>query len=163
MLERGLVPDFPIRALGDHARRNTTSVYTIAETFPMLPEKLSTDLTSLNYESDRLAIVIEMVLAANGSLQSWDLYQAVVHNRARLAYNGVGGWLEGNGPRPRGIDTVSGLDENLRLQDRLAQKLKSLRHLHGALDLETIEARPVFDGDELGPGSRKKEQGQRNY
>ncbi|MGA2603315.1 MAG: RNB domain-containing ribonuclease [Verrucomicrobiia bacterium] len=136
-------------ALDDHARQNTTSVYTAAETFPMLPEKLSTDLTSLNYESDRLAIVIEMVLGGDGSLQSSDLYPATVHNRAKLAYNTVAGWLEGNAPMPPGIGTVTGLDGNLRLQDRVAQKLKALRHLHGALDLETIEARPVFDGDEL--------------
>jgi exoribonuclease-2 len=135
--------------LDDHARQNTTSVYTVAETFPMLPEKLSTDLTSLNYESDRLAIVIEMVLAGDGSLQSSDLYGATVRNRAKLAYNSVAAWLEANGPMPQGIGTVKGLDENLRLQDRVAQKLKALRHLHGALDLETIEARPVFDGDEL--------------
>jgi exoribonuclease-2 len=136
-------------ALDDHARQNTTSVYTVAEIFPMLPEKLSTDLTSLNYESDRLAIVIEMVLAGDGSLQSSELYRATVRNRAKLAYNSVAGWLEGNGPIPPGIGKVSGLDENLRLQDRVAQKLKALRHQHGALDLETIEARPVFDGDEL--------------
>ncbi len=136
-------------ALDDHARQNTTSVYTVAEIFPMLPEKLSTDLTSLNLESDRLAIVIEMVVAGDGSLQNSDLYQATVRNRAKLAYNSVAAWLEGNGPMPPGIGTVSGLDENLRLQDRVAQKLKALRHLHGALDLETIEARPVFDGDEL--------------
>jgi exoribonuclease R len=90
-----------------------------------------------------------MVLAGDGSLQSSDLYQATVRNRAKLAYNSVAGWLEGNGPMPQGIGAVSGLDENLRLQDRVAQKLKALRHLHGALDLETIEARPVFDGDEL--------------
>jgi exoribonuclease-2 len=135
--------------LDGHARQNTTSVYTVAETFPMLPEKLSTDLTSLNYESDRLAIVIEMVIAWDGSLQSSDLYGATVRNRAKLAYNSVATWLDGNGPMPQGIGTVKGLDENLRLQDRLAQKLKSLRHLHGALDLETIETRPVFDGDEL--------------
>src|SRR5271157_2530048 len=136
-------------ALDDHARQNTTSVYTVAETFPMLPEKLSTDLTSLNLESDRLAIVIEMVVAGDGSLQSSDLYQATVRNRAKLAYNSVAAWLDGNGPMPQGIGTVSGLDENLRLQDRVAQKLKALRHLNGALDLERIEARPVFDGDEL--------------
>jgi exoribonuclease-2 len=135
--------------LDDHARQNTTSVYTVAETFPMLPERLSTDLTSLNYESDRLAIVIEMAIAGDGSLQSSDLYGATVHNRAKLAYNSVAAWLEGNGPMPQEISTVKGLDENLRLQDRVAQKLKALRHLHGALDLETIEARPVFDGDEL--------------
>jgi VacB/RNase II family 3'-5' exoribonuclease len=136
-------------ALDDHARQNTTSVYTVAEIFPMLPEKLSTDLTSLNYESDRLAIVIEMVLAADGSLQNSDLYRAIVRNRAKLAYNSVAGWLEGKGPMPPGIGRVSGLDENLRLQDCVAQKLKALRHLNGALDLETIEARPVFDGDKL--------------
>ena len=135
--------------LDDHARQNTTSVYTVAETFPMLPERLSTDLTSLNYESDRLAIVIEMAIAGDGSLQSSDLYGATVRNRAKLAYNSVAAWLEGNGPMPQEIGTVKGLDENLRLQDRVAQKLKALRHLHGALDLETIEARPVFDGDEL--------------
>jgi VacB/RNase II family 3'-5' exoribonuclease len=136
-------------ALDDHARQNTTSVYTVAETFPMLPEKLSTDLTSLNLESDRLAIVIEMVLAADGSLVSSDVYGATVRSRAKLAYNSVAGWLEGNGPMPQAIGAVSGLDENLRLQDRVAQKLKALRHLNGALDLETIEARPVFDGEEL--------------
>jgi len=136
-------------ALDDHARQNTTSVYTVAETFPMLPEKLSTDLTSLNYESDRLAIVMEMVLAGDGSIQRSDIYRATVRNRAKLSYNSVAAWIEGNGPMPEGIGTVQGLDENLRLLDRVAQKLKALRHLHGALNLETIEARLVFDGDEL--------------
>lgn len=136
-------------ALDDHARQNTTSVYTVAETFPMLPEKLSTDLTSLNYEADRLAIVIEMVLAGDGSLQRSDLYRAAVRNRAKLAYNSVAGWLEDGGSMPEGIGTVEGLAENLRLQVRAARKLKALRHRHGALDLETIEARPVFDGDRL--------------
>ena len=136
-------------ALDDHARENTTSVYTAAEIFPMLPEKLSTDLTSLNYASDRLAIVIEMVLAADGSLQTSDVYGGTVRNRAKLAYNGVAGWLEGRGPMAEAIGAVGGLDDNLRLQDRVARQLKALRHQHGALDLETIEARPVFDGDEL--------------
>ena len=136
-------------ALDDHARQNTTSVYTVAATFPMLPEKLSTDLTSLNYESDRLAIVIEMVFAGDGTLHSSDIYQATVRNWAKLAYNSVAAWLEGSGPMPHAIGAVSGLDENLRLQDRVAQELRALRHLQGALDLETIEARAVFEGDEL--------------
>ena len=136
-------------ALDDHARHNTTSVYTAAEIFPMLPEKLSTDLTSLNYEADRLAIVVEMIIAEDGSLQSSDIYGATVRNRAKLAYNSVAGWLDGSGPMPQVIGTVDGLDENLRLQDRVAQKLKALRHVHGALNLETIKTRPVFDGDEL--------------
>lgn len=136
-------------AIDGHARQNTTSVYTVAETFPMLPERLSTNLTSLNYASDRLAVVAEMVFAGDGLLRGSDLYGAVVRNRAKLAYNSVADWLEGRGPMPQGISAVSGLDENLRLQDRVAQKLKALRHLHGALDLETIEVRPVFDGDKL--------------
>ncbi len=136
-------------AIGDYARHNTTSVYTAAEIFPMLPEKLSTDLTSLNPGSDRLALVVEMVVAGDGSLQGSDLYGAMVRNRAKLAYNGVGAWLEGNGPLPPGIETVAGLAENLRLQDNVAQKLRTRRYVHGALNLETIEARPVFDGDEL--------------
>ena len=92
---------------------------------------------------------IEMVFAADGSLQGSDLYRATVRNRAKLAYNSVAGWLEGTGPMPQGIGAVGGLDENLRLQDRVAQKLKTLRHASGALDLETIEMRPVFVGDEL--------------
>jgi exoribonuclease-2 len=136
-------------ALDAHARQNTTSVYTAAETFPMLPEKLSTDLTSLNPQEDRLAIVIEMVLAVDGSLQSSDLYEATVRNHAKLAYNSVAGWLDGSGPMPKEIGLVSGLDENLHLQHGAARSLKTRRHEHGALDLETTEARPVFDGDEL--------------
>jgi exoribonuclease-2 len=115
----------------------------------MLPEKLSTDLTSLNHASDRLAIVVEMIFDGDGSLQRSDIYRALVHNRAKLAYNSVAYWLENNGPMPPEINRVSGLDENLRLQDRVAQKLNALRHLQGALDLETIEAHPVFEGDAL--------------
>ena len=136
-------------AIDDHARHNTTSVYTAAEIFPMLPERLSTDLTSLNYESDRLAVIIEMVISQDGSLQSSNLYQAMVQNHAKLAYSRVADWLENNGPMPEEIGTVNGLSDNLRVQDRIAQTLKAFRHRHGALNLETIEARPVFDGDEL--------------
>jgi VacB/RNase II family 3'-5' exoribonuclease len=136
-------------ALDERAQQNTTSVYTAGEIFPMLPEKLSTDLTSLNYESDRLAVVVEMVVAGDGSLQGSDLYGATVRNRAKLAYNDVAGWLENNGPMPQEIGAVAGLDENLWLQDRVARKLKALRHVHGALNLETIEAHPVFDGNEI--------------
>jgi VacB/RNase II family 3'-5' exoribonuclease len=136
-------------ALDDHAANNTTSVYTVAETFPMLPERLSTDLSSLNLESDRQAIVIKIDLAKDGTIQSSELYQGLVRNRAKLAYNSVAAWLDGVGPMPQGIGAVSGLDENLRLQDKAAQTLKALRHQNGALDLETIEARPVFEGDTL--------------
>ena len=87
-------------AIDEHARHNTTSVYTAAEIFPMLPEKLSTDLTSLNFDEERLAVVVEMVIGADGSLQDSDIYRARVRNHAKLAYNSVAAWLEGNGAVP---------------------------------------------------------------
>ena len=135
--------------IDSHAQHNTTSVYTAAEIFPMLPEKLSTDITSLNYESDRLAIVIEMVIAEDGTLKDSDIYEAMVRNRAKLAYNSVAAWLDGKGAMPQGITPVDGLEENLRLQDGVARRLKTLRCINGALNFETIEARPKFVGDEL--------------
>ncbi len=136
-------------AIDGHARHNTTSIYTAAEIFPMLPEQLSTDLTSLNLEKDRLSIVVEMGIGADGSLQNSDVYQARVHNHAKLAYNSVAAWLENKGTIPEAIAAVKGLAENLQLQDRVAQSMKNLRHIHGALSLETIEAKPVFDGDQI--------------
>jgi VacB/RNase II family 3'-5' exoribonuclease len=136
-------------AIDDHARHNTTSVYTASTIFPMLPEKLSTDLTSLNFKEDRLANVVEMVIGGDGSLQDSDIYRALVRNRAKLAYNSVAAWLEGKGTVPEAVAAVPGLDENLRLQDRAAQSMKKFRQVHGALNFETIEARPIFDGDEI--------------
>jgi exoribonuclease-2 len=136
-------------ALDAHARQNTTSVYTMAAIFPMLPEKLSTDLTSLGPGVDRLAIVAEMVFDRSGSLQASQHYRALVRNRAKLAYDSVAAWLEGAGPIPAALAAVPGLDENLRIQDRVAQALKDQRHRQGALDLETIQTRPVFEGASL--------------
>jgi exoribonuclease-2 len=135
--------------IDDHAQHNTTSVYTIAEIFPMLPEKLSTNLTSLNFNEDRPAIVIEMVIGLDGSLKASDIYRAHVRNHAKLAYNSVAAWLEGEEIVPEAITAVNGLAENLRMQDRVAQSMKNLRHVHGALSFETVEARPIFDGDEI--------------
>ena len=112
-------------AIDEHARHNTTSVYTAAEIFPMLPEKLSTDLTSLNLDEERLAVVVEMVIDADGSLQGSDIYRARVRNHAKLAYNSVAAWLEGSGAVPAEIAAVEGLAENLRVQDRIAQSLKT--------------------------------------
>jgi ribonuclease R len=136
-------------AIDEHARHNTTSVYTAARIFPMLPEKLSTNLTSLSFNEERLAVVVEMAIGADGSLQGSAIYRARVRNHAKLAYDSVAAWLEGNGPMPEGIAAVKGLAENLRVQDRMARSLKSLRHVHGALGLETIEAKPIFDGDRI--------------
>ncbi len=136
-------------AIDAHARHNTTSVYTAAEIFPMLPEKLSTDLTSLGFGQERLAIVVEMVVGADGSLQSFDVYRASVRNQAKLAYSSVAAWLEGTGSAPAAATAVAGLEENLRLQDRVAQSMKALRQAHGALNFQTLQARPVFEGDEV--------------
>jgi exoribonuclease-2 len=136
-------------AIDDHARTNTTSVYTAAEIFPMLPEKLSTDLTSLGEGQKRLAIVIEMAVGADGTVNESDVYRAVVLNRAKLAYNGVAAWLDGTTPPPPKLAAVRGLDEQLRVQDRVAQAMKNRRHRRGALSLETLQTRAVFDGDVL--------------
>ena len=136
-------------ALDKHARHNTTSVYTAARIFPMLPEKLSTDLTSLNLKEERLAVVIEMEVDADGSLLDSRIFRARVCNRAKLAYNNIAAWLAGNGIVPQAVSAVPGLAENLRLQDKAAQNMKTIRHVHGALNLETIEAKPVFEGDQI--------------
>ena len=136
-------------ALDGHAKHNTTSVYTAGEIFPMLPEQLSTDLTSLGEAQDRLAVIVEMVVAEDGTVLSATLYRAVVRNHAKLAYSSVAAWLDGATPAPERIKAVPGLDEQLRLQDRVAQRLKARRHQQGALSLETIEPRAVFDGEVL--------------
>jgi exoribonuclease-2 len=136
-------------AIDLHAQQNTTSVYTVPEVFSMLPEKLSTDITSLNFNCDRLAMVIEIEITKDGSIVNSSVYRAIVRNKARLSYDSVAAWLDGTGPMPVEIAAVKGMEESLRLQDRIGQKMKKLRHLQGALVLETIEAKPVFSGDTL--------------
>ena len=136
-------------AIDGHAARNTTSVYTPAAIFPMLPEALSTALTSLNEDQDRIAVVADMVFEADGSLATSDLYRARVRNHGKLAYRSVAAWLDGKGAAAPRILEIPGLAENLRLQDKVAQRLVNLRHRHGALSLETIEPKVVFSGDAI--------------
>ena len=131
--------------IDDHARANTTSVYTAAQVFPMLPEKLSTNLTSLADGQERIAVVIEMAFDAAGTLTHSDVYRAKVHNRAKLAYNSVAAWLDGKGPMPAPIAAVPGMEQQIRIQDGVAQTLQRVRREHGALTLETIEARAIFE------------------
>jgi VacB/RNase II family 3'-5' exoribonuclease len=131
-------------AIDDHARANTTSVYTAAQVFPMLPEKLSTDLTSLGDGEDRCAIVVDMVARPDGAIASSDVYRAIVRNHAKLAYNGVAAWLDGTAPAPARVRDVPGVDQQLRLQDGVAKQLRKMRFEGGALTLETLESRPVF-------------------
>jgi exoribonuclease-2 len=136
-------------AIDNHARHNTTSVYTAARIFSMLPEKLSTNLTSLNSDEDRTALVTEMTVSDDGSIEDSTVYRAVVRNHAKLAYNSVAEWLEEKTPAPVALAAVEGLEDNLRLQDRLAQKMRRLRRTHGALSLETVETKPVFTDGEI--------------
>jgi len=136
-------------AVDRHAALNTTSVYTPAAIFPMLPERLSTDLTSLADQQERLSVVIECVVASDGNVKSSDVYGALVRNRAKLAYNGVGAWLTGAGPLPSAAATVPGMDQQLRIQDGVAQTLGKVRHEHGALEFESSDVEHVFDGDTL--------------
>jgi VacB/RNase II family 3'-5' exoribonuclease len=135
--------------IDDHARANTTSVYTAAAIFSMLPEKLSTDLTSLGEGQERLSIVVEMTISAAGAVTKSDIYRAKVFNRAKLAYNSVGAWLTGSGPEPAAVSSVAGMDQQLRIQDQVAQLLRQVRRARGALDLQTSEAQPVFNAGTL--------------
>jgi exoribonuclease-2 len=139
----------PGSAIDDHAGTNTTSVYTPPQVFPMLPERLSTDLTSLGANQDRLAMVVEVVVTPEGRVVSSDVYPAAVRNKAKLAYSSVGPWLEGTDPPPPAVAAVAGLAENLKIQDRAARSLKALRHDEGALELETIDVRALFEGDRV--------------
>lgn len=136
-----LVPkDSPI----DHfARLNSVTLYTGVHTFPMLPELLSTDRTSLLEGVDHLAVVTEMVIKPDGSLDSSQtkIYPARVTNKAKLVYERVGAWLEGSGSPP--ADPV--IAAQLKLQDEVARRLRKLRREHGALELETIEPHPVIE------------------
>jgi exoribonuclease-2 len=144
-------------ATDDHARWNTTSVYTGAAVFPMLPEAFSTDLTSLDEGVDRLAVVIEYVVAQDGSTRGRDVYRALVHNQAQLDYDSVGAWLEERGPMPAKVEASPALADQLRMQDGAAQALRKRRDLRGALPLETIEPRPLMDGERvIGLGVKAK-------
>jgi VacB/RNase II family 3'-5' exoribonuclease len=123
------------------AAANSTSVYTGIVTYPMLPDRLSTDLTSLGQDDDRASVVIEFVVAADGSIRSHDVYMARVDNHAKLSYNNVGAWLDGGAILP--ASGTLAIQEQLRLQDSVAQTLRAVRARNGALDLETIEAQSV--------------------
>lgn len=144
-------------ALDRHAFANTTSVYTPARIFPMLPEKLSTDLTSLNPGEDRLAVVVELIVGEDGEIEGESVFRALVHNHAKLVYESVAAWLEGKSGAPEEVERFAPAAEQLRIQDAGAQKLKRLRQQEGALDFETIEAKAeMFEGDVV--AVRRREQ-----
>ena len=129
-----------------HAGHNTVSVYTPARIFPMLPERLSTGLTSLHEGEDRLAVVVGMRVDPDGSVTDSALFRAAVHNHARLTYDGVAAWLEGRGTLPeRATRKMNRLEAQLRLQDEASRRLRERRHERGALRFETLRTKPVVE------------------
>lgn len=135
--------------IDDRALTNTTSVYTSARIFPMLPEPLSTDWTSLNPQVERLAVVTEMVFDAEGHLRRASVERARVFNHAKLAYDSVAAWLDGEGELPAAATAVRGMDDQLRRQDALAQRLRARRREAGALEFQSFQPKAVFEGEEV--------------
>jgi exoribonuclease II len=136
-------------AVDAHAQANTTSVYTAAGVFPMLPEVLSTDRTSLHEGEERLSVVVDMRVQPDGSVTAADLYRAAVLNRAKLTYDRVARWLEGEAAALPRLDSVAGLEEQLRVHDAIATRLRQWRQQRGALNVSTVSARAVFEDGHL--------------
>jgi VacB/RNase II family 3'-5' exoribonuclease len=135
--------------IDQHAARETTTVYTGIHNFPMLPEELSTGVTSLLEGQDRLSVVIEFVVDSTGVVKTSDVYRAVVRNKAQLQYNSVGAWLEGKAPAPPKVAASADLQAQLKLQDEVAQRLKTQRFQNGALNLQTDEVMPLVLNDQV--------------
>ena len=136
-------------AIDEHAAKETTTVYTGVRNFSMLPEQLSTGTSSLLENEDKLSIVIEFVVGSDGSVHSSSVYRAIIRNKAQLTYNAVGGWLENWSGAPNNVAASTDLQSQLKLQDEVAQALKNERYRHGALNIETIEVRPVVLNDKV--------------
>lgn len=136
-------------AIDKNAAKNTVTVYTQSEIFPMLPEELSTDLTSLNENEDRLAIVADMIVKENGDVPESNFYQARVRNKAKLAYEEIGDWLEGKGEMPPKVVSTTGLKEQIELQQAAAKRLLAYRTAKGALQFESIESSAVVENGEV--------------
>lgn len=139
----------PAGAVDGHAAANTTSVYTAARVFPMLPQILSTQLTSLREGQERLAVVVDMQVDDAGSVHAASLYRAMVVNHAQLAYGSVGAWLDGTGPAPAGFARRGELETQVRWHDHVAERLRERRVRRGALQVKTVSGRPVFANGEL--------------
>src|SRR5215470_18256767 len=135
--------------IDQHAGSQGTTVYTGVKNFSMIPERLSTGLTSLLENQDNAAIVIEFVVSRDGNVKSNDLYRALVHNHAQLTYSGVGAWLEGTAAAPTRVASSADLQAQIKLQNTVAQALRQQRYQHGALNIETIEVRPVVINDRI--------------
>jgi VacB/RNase II family 3'-5' exoribonuclease len=130
-------------AIDRHASKETTTVYTGVRNFPMLPDELSTGASSLLETADKLSMVIEFVVGSDGTVGASSVYPAILRNKAQLTYDAVGAWLEGTGKAPDKVAVSADLQAQLKLQDQIAQALRRERYRHGALNIETIEVRPL--------------------
>lgn len=135
--------------IDEHARTNTTSIYTAAQMYPMLPERISTQLTSLLDRQERLAVVVEMTVTEDGSITDTDVYRALVFNHARLAYDDVSNWLDAKAPVPAAISNSPELQQQIRIQEAASERLRKVRHALGAMRLETTQAETVFTSGSL--------------
>jgi exoribonuclease II len=135
--------------IDEFAADQTTTVYMGIRNFPMLPEPLSTSATSLLQDADRLAIVVEFLVTSEGHVESSTAYRALVRNKAQLTYGGIGPWLDGAAPAPTKVQDSPALQEQLKLQNRAASALRNDRHRHGALNIETMESRPILRNQEV--------------
>ena len=142
--------------IDQYAAFETCTVYASVHIFPMLPERLSTDLTSLNETGERAAVIIDFTVGSDGSLKDGgSIYAARVKNKAQLTYNAVGAWLEGTAPAPPKVAASADLQAQLKLQDEAAGLLRDARHRLGALTFDRVEATAVMaDGKVTGISTR---------
>jgi exoribonuclease-2 len=131
------------------AARNTISIYTASRVFPLLPEQLSTDLTSLREASDRLAVVIELIVSENGDVQTSNVFRALLRNHAKLSYEEIGAWLDETSKVPESVSRIAGMEMQIRLQYETARRLRDFRKQKGALEFETIEPKPLIEDGKI--------------
>lgn len=136
-------------ALDQHAAKNTVTIYTETEMFPMLPEELSTDRTSLNEGEDRMAVIVELVVKENGDVPGNEVFRGLVRNKAKLAYESIGAWLDEGGEIPEKVGSTPGLKEQIELQRAAAERLHKFRIEKGALEFESIESSAVMENGEV--------------
>ncbi|HEX7688420.1 MAG TPA: ribonuclease R, partial [Burkholderiaceae bacterium] len=133
----------PGEPLDADAYERATSVYFPRRVIPMLPEKLSNGLCSLNPEQDRLSMVCDMLIDGDGELHAYQFYPAVIRSHARLTYTEVAAVL-GNTRGPEAAQRAELVPHLLNLHDVFRALLKA-RHRRGAIDFETTETQIVCD------------------
>ncbi|WP_341937946.1 ribonuclease R [Marinimicrobium sp. C2-29] len=134
--------------LDREAQRRATSVYFPDYVVPMLPEAISNGLCSLNPKVDRLCMVCEMNLSAEGEITSYKFYEGVMYSHARLTYNKVWDILQAEGDDEHPLrQEFSDVLPQLHSLHKLYKVLRQARDERGAIDFETTETQIVFNED----------------